>query len=143
MQWPPLAVWIRQSYRQKRILGAVFLGTFFLTAICLVSLAQQAQPTSIRPNAEIDLSRLGFRGLPASARLAAQSNLSLDFLDDDHVLLTFNPKKMFTRHPDCPPTHDDRIIHAVVLSVPDGKVVREADWYLHDHERYLWNLWAG
>jgi VWFA-related protein len=31
----------------------------------------------------------------------------------------------------------------VVLSVPDGKVVREADWYLHDHERYLWALGSG
>jgi len=75
--------------------------------------------------------------------LAAQANLSLDFVDDDHVLLTFNPKKMFTRRPDCPPTHDDRIIHAVLLSVPDGKVAREADWYLHDHERYLWALGSG
>lgn len=91
----------------------------------------------------MDLSLIGFGGLSPSARLAEQSNMSLDFLDDNHILLTFNPKKMFTRLPDCPPAHDDRIIHAAVLEVPDGKVVKEADWYLHDHRRYFWALGSG
>jgi VWFA-related protein len=99
--------------------------------------------SSQAPNAQIDISALGFSGLSASARLAEQSNMSLDFIDDDHVLLTFNPRKMFTRRAECPPTHEDRIIHAMVLSLPDGKVVREGDWYLHDPQRYLWSLGSG
>src|SRR5882762_11380661 len=78
----------------------------------------------------IDLSRVGFHPLSASARLESQANMSMDFLDDTHVLLTFNPKKMFTRLPDCPPSHDDRIIHAMILAIPSGQVVKEADWYM-------------
>jgi hypothetical protein len=69
--------------------------------------------------------------------------MSLDFVDDAHVLLTFYNKKMFMRLTSCPTNNDDRIIQAVVLEISSGKIVREADWYLHDHERYLWSLGSG
>jgi hypothetical protein len=52
-------------------------------------------------------------------------------------------KKLFRRLPDCPPTHDDRLIHAAVLEVSTGKVLTETDWYLHDARRYLWPLGSG
>jgi VWFA-related protein len=77
------------------------------------------------------------------ARLEGQANVSVDFVDNSHVLFTFNPKKLFKRLPDCPPTHDDRIIHAVIFEVPSGRVVRQADWYVHDNRRYLWPLGSG
>jgi len=125
-------------------LPAYFLILLFISYAVLQASAQElATQKSAQPHDRIDLSTLGFHSLSASARLSTQANLSLDFLDNKHVLLTFNPKKMFTRLPDCPPSHDDRIIHAVVLEVPSGKVIKEADWYLHDHERYLWTLGSG
>jgi len=77
------------------------------------------------------------------ARRSGASNLSLDFLDRDHVLFTFNPKKLFTRHPDCPATHDDRIVHAAILEISSGTVLKETDWYVHDSRRYLWTLGNG
>jgi VWFA-related protein len=125
----------------------VFL--FFLVFVPALSLSQSTGQTTPdasiqpQPQAQIDLAAAGYRGLSANARLARQSNLSLDFLDSTHILLTFNPKKMFTRLPDCPPNHDDRIIHAVILELPSGHIVKEADWYLHDHQRYLWPLGSG
>jgi len=147
MIWPRVTSLIKQSCRHRGMaheLACVsFICISLIAGTCLTGFSQQVQKAKNHPDAEIDLSAIGFHGLAASARLAAQANVSLDFVDDDHVLLTFNPKKMFTRHPECPPTHDDRLIHAVVLSVPGGKVVREADWYLHDHERYLWALGSG
>ena len=101
--------------------------------------------TGIVPTAasQIDLLPLGYAGLSAGARQAGGSNLSVDFLDSHHLLVTFNPKKLFKRLPDCPPTHADRLIHALVMEVPSGKVVKEADWYLHDLRRYVWNLGGG
>jgi hypothetical protein len=99
-----------------------------------------ATPT---PSARISLLPLGYTGLSAGARQSGGSNLSVDFLDSRHVLVTFNPKKLFTRLPECLPTHADRLIHAVVMEVPSGKVVKETDWYLHDLRRYVWNLGAG
>jgi VWFA-related protein len=99
-----------------------------------------AAPT---PSAHISLLPLGYTGLSAGARQSGGSNLSVDFLDSQHVLVTFNPKKLFKRLPECPATHADRLVHAVVLEVPSGKVARETDWYLHDLRRYVWNLGAG
>ncbi len=95
------------------------------------------------PTRQFDLSRLGFQQLSEMARRSGASNLSLDFLDRDHVLFTFNPKKLFTRHPDCPTTHDDRIIHAAILEISSGTVLKETEWYVHDSRRYLWTLGTG
>jgi VWFA-related protein len=77
------------------------------------------------------------------ARLGDDVSLSLDFVDGDHVLLTFNQRKLLQRHSECPSSHDDRLVRAVVLEVPSGRVVKSADWYLHDHRRYLWFLGSG
>src|SRR5207244_5508992 len=94
-----------------------------------------------QPAFQIDLLPLGFVGLSGAARQTA--NLTVDFLDAHHVLFTFNPKKLFPRLRDCPPTHDDRLIHAMVLELPEGRVLRETDWYLHDARRYVWALGSG
>jgi VWFA-related protein len=134
---------------QQRLVSAFSITALFLLS-CFLSgsaalpvSAEQPKKENSQPRASIDLSLVGFHPLSASARLSTQVNMSLDFVDDDHVLLTFNPKKMFTRLPDCPPSHDDRVIQVVVLEVPSGKVVKEANWYLHDHQRYLWSLGSG
>jgi VWFA-related protein len=95
------------------------------------------------PAAQINLLPLGYTGLSAGARQSDGSNLSVDFVDSRHVLVTFNPKKLFKRLPECPSTHADRLIHAVVIEVPSGKVVKETDWYLHDLRRYVWKLGSG
>jgi VWFA-related protein len=98
----------------------------------------------VKPSAVVNLSAIGYRPPSRLERLAEDTaNETVNFLDADHVLLTFNPRKMLKRLPSCPPEHDDRIVHAAVLEIPSGKVIREADWYLHDHRRYLWPLSPG
>ena len=99
--------------------------------------------TAPTPTAQIDLLPLGYGGLSAGARQSGGANLSVDFLDSNHVLVTFNPKKLFKRLPDCPSSHADRLVHAVVVAVPGGAVVKRRDWYLHDSRRYLWRLGDG
>jgi VWFA-related protein len=96
-----------------------------------------------KPSVQVDLAPAEYMGLSRGARLSGTANVSLNFLDAQHILLTFNPKKLFTRQPDCPPSHDDRLLHVAVLEVPSGKVVKQADWYLHDARRYLWELGPG
>jgi VWFA-related protein len=108
--------------------------------------AGQASATiraSGEPTARIDLAPLGYTGLSAAARQSGGANLSVDFLDGHHVLVTFNPKKLFKRLPECPPSHADRLVHAMVIEVPSGAVVKETDWYLHDARRYVWRLGEG
>jgi len=97
-----------------------------------------------KPSTRIELSTLGYHGPSRSDRLLEdEPNVSLNFVDTNHLLLTFNPRKLFQRLPGCAPEHQDRLVHAVVLEVPGGKVVHEADWYLHDRRRYLWPLGSG
>ena len=116
--------------------------------LSFASSEENARPADPKPFVVIDIASTGYPLLSRTERLAGDANVTLDFVDDNHVLLTFNPKKLFQRHPDCPPSHDDRLIRAVILEVPSGKVVQTADWYLHDHRRYLWpmgsgNFWCG
>jgi VWFA-related protein len=96
-----------------------------------------------QPVSQVDLVPLGYSGLSAAARQSGGANLSVDFFDAHHVLLTFNPKKLFKRLPECPPSHADRQVHAMVIEVPGGTVVKETDWYLHDSRRYVWRLGDG
>jgi VWFA-related protein len=72
-----------------------------------------------------------------------QPSLSLDFVDAEHVLLTFNRKQLIKRLPECSPDHEDRLMHAAVVEIPSGKIVVETDWYLHDRRRYLWAVSPG
>ena len=114
-----------------------------LLPLSFASSEENAKPTDPKPSAVIDIASTGYPLLSRTERLVGDANVTLDFVDDNHVLLTFNPKKLFQRHPDCPPSHDDRLIRAVILEVPSGKVVQTADWYLHDHRRYLWPMGSG
>lgn len=92
---------------------------------------------------EIDLSAIGYQQFSEMARRSGAVNLSLDFLGHDRLLFTFNSKRLFQRHADCPSTHDDRMVHAAVLDASTGKVLSQTDWYLHDSRRYVWPLGSG
>src|ERR1700675_548605 len=146
MLWPSenggWRVSIRRWHRlaSARIVAGVYLSVLAACVVADTSSAIEAESGAAKPAAQIALASLGYGGLSAAARQSGGSNLSVDFLDSDHVLLTFNPKKLFKRLPDCPPTHADRQVHAVVMELPSGKVVKEADWYLHDLHRYVWPL---
>lgn len=96
-----------------------------------------------RPFVQIDLSDLGYRGLSRAARFDFDANVSLDFVDANHLLLTFNQKRLFRRLRECTRDHDDRLVRAMVLEIPQATVVTQAIWYLHDHRRYLWPLNYG
>lgn len=113
-----------------------------------LGLLAQETPSTVqpapKPSSQIDLSAIGYRVPSRMDRLTeGESSVSLDYVDSNHVLLTFNRKQLFHRLPDCPPEHQDRLIHAAILELPSGKVVSEADWYLHDRRRYLWPLGPG
>lgn len=120
---------------------------FFLAALVTAGIAaddtRPLAPVTAKAVARLDLSVAGYKELSAMARRSDMVNFTIDFIDHDHILLTYNPKKMIRRLPECPPTHADHFIHAAVLDVPTGKVLHSVDWYLHDGGRYLWPLGSG
>src|ERR1700687_262442 len=84
----------------------VLIGSLLTIAVA----AQVVPPAadSAVPSRQIDLAKLGYQGLSAEGRMMTTANVTLNFVDGSHVLLTFNPKKLFQRDPKCPPSHKDR-----------------------------------
>jgi len=96
-----------------------------------------------QPAMRISLERLGFRGTPTTGllRSRAAAMVTLDFIDSDHLLFTYATRPLMTRQSEAP--NNDRMVHAEVVELPDGKVVTEKEWRLHDREVYLWPLGGG
>src|SRR5438874_8122748 len=140
-QWTP-NTWLRCGHFSKvRCLGLLLcaLALFLLTnRNCS---ADDDGPS--KASKEISLKNFGYEGLAPMARFTTQHDLTINFIDDNHLLLTYNPKKLIERHPECPPSHKDHMIEAQVLDLSSGNVVREASWYVHDEHGYLWPLGQG
>src|SRR6185437_12755549 len=105
--------------------------------------ASQKASTEEAPTASIPVGPLGFVApSPAYLNLKLSFN-SLDFIDSGHLLFTFHVNTLLKRIPGDPPDDNDQMIHAVVLDIKTGKVLRQADWRMHDRGRYLWALRDG
>jgi VWFA-related protein len=126
----------------RAVLAVVFLSSAFSPA--LLAQGNPSLTSGVRKAAaRIDLSALGYREPSRVERLSDEASVSLDFVDRDHVLLTFNPRKLVKRGTACPTDHDGHTVHAAILEAPSGKVVSQGDWYLCDQQRYLWPLGSG
>ena len=100
---------------------------------------------TMQPTVTIPVEPLGFTS-PAPFYLGTRNSLvSLDFLDEDHLLLTFRVPGLIHREHREPIGSDteERRIRALVLALPGGNVQAEAVWSLHDRRRYLWMLNNG
>ena len=95
------------------------------------------------PAFTIPVGPLGFSA-PGPNYLGLRNSLvSLDFLDEDHLLFTFRVPGLMRRDAVASTGGDERQIRAVTLALPAGRVVSEALWTVHDRVRYLWMLKDG
>ncbi len=105
--------------------------------------AASAPDAGPAPAVRIVVAPLGYIA-PSPVYLSFRLGLvSLDFIDDQHLLFTFHSNGLMERIPDDPADDDDQVIHADVLDIASGKVLRQADWRMHDREAYLWALRDG
>lgn len=102
--------------------------------------APQAAP---HPALRIPVEPLGFIPPPRFYMSYRIPESTLGFLDANHLLFTFHVSKLMRREANDPPQDMDQTIHAVVLDLPGGKVGAQADWRLHDRDRYVWMLHDG
>ena len=122
-----------------------FLG--FLVLVCLAEsklAAGQMKPAP--PSSQVDLSTLGYSGLSPLNRFTERFNLSLNFIDSDHLLFTFNAhgvKGLLERREDCALKNSCHQIRAIVIDLRNNAETAEADWYLYDYRRYLWSQGNG
>jgi hypothetical protein len=95
------------------------------------------------PAYRIDVAPLGYEP-PGAFYLTYQlSSAALSFIDDEHLLFTFRVGGLLRRVPSDHDGDDDQQIRAVVLDAPTGKVLRQAEWRMHDRSQYLWPLADG
>ena len=104
--------------------------------------AKPEQPPSQPAAFAIPVEPLGFFAPGAIYQGQRESLVSLDFLDEDHLLFTFHAPGLMHRDEN-PNAGDERQIRAVVLALPSGTVNAEGLWTLHDRGRYLWMLNDG
>ena len=99
-------------------------------------------PASQAPAFRIPVEPLGFFAPGAIYEGQRESMVSLDFLDEDHLLFTFHAPGLIRREGN-PAAANARQIRAVVLALPTGGVTSEALWSVHDRDRYLWMVNDG
>jgi hypothetical protein len=95
------------------------------------------------PTLRIPLENLGFQPLSPQLLLNGSSMLTVHYVDDKHLLFTFVTHRLIPRLPDEPEDDQDRMVDAVLLELPTGKILARTSWHLHDHAQYLWNLGHG
>jgi hypothetical protein len=113
-------------------------GLLALIFVTICALAKGPEPAT-----RILLEPLGFQTLQTQFLLAGSSMLTVDFVDEKHLLVTYSTKRLLKRLSECPPSDQDRNIDAVLLELPEGKVLARTSWRLHDRGQYLWNLGQG
>ncbi len=98
------------------------------------------------PAYTIPVTPLGFAP-PAQFYLGRRvAQVSLNFLDDEHLLFTFRVPGLIPRDAAAAGAAEnarERRIRALVLALPNGQVTAEALWSVHDQKRYLWVLEDG
>ena len=114
-----------------------------MLAACMMLAAAAALARAAEPVARIPLGPLGYQTMVPEFRLAGSSMLRVDFVDADHLLITFGMRQLMARLPGDPVDDDDRTVGAVVVELPTGKVLAKTQWRLHDRGQYLWGLGHG
>jgi hypothetical protein len=100
-------------------------------------------PKQPAPWLQLKLEALGFPGVSNAFLETGASMLTVHFIDDSHLLLTYSLRQLVPRVEGDPAGHDDREVAAEIIDLPGGKVAARTVWHLHDHQRYLWNLGHG
>jgi hypothetical protein len=111
----------------------------FLIVVPSVSVFAKGTDQPLR----IPLENLGFQRVSSQFLLNGSSMLTVHFVDEQHLLITFVVHKLIPRLPDEPEDDQDRVVDAILLELPTGKILARTSWHLHDHAQYLWDLGHG
>jgi hypothetical protein len=109
------------------------------TAVAAGAVVARDSPAPLR----IPLVPMGYQTLAPEFLLAGSSVLTVDFVDNDHLLITFAVRRLMKREVGQPANDDDRTVGAFLVELPSGKVLARTEWRLHDRSQYLWSLGRG
>ena len=115
---------------------------WLLLVLCPVVALAGDGPKSA-PYLSLPLEKLGFDAIPPRLLVGGATMFTLHFVDDTHLLLTFNSHGLIPRINDGVSQENDRLITALLLELPSGKVVAQTTWHTRDRDQYLWPLSHG
>jgi hypothetical protein len=95
------------------------------------------------PVARLELGPMGYEGLQPDYLMAGSPMLTVDFVDDAHLLVTFEVRRLMKREAKVEPGESDRTVEACLVDISSGNVLARTEWRLHDRAQYLWNLGGG
>jgi hypothetical protein len=125
--------------------GCLLSGRLRLAGILL--LASSASAAAIgrgpEPIARIELEPMGYQGLQQEHMVAGSPMLTVNFVDDNHLLVTFEVRRLMKRETNAGPGEADRTVMACLVDVASDTVVAHTEWRLHDRSQYLWDLGGG
>jgi hypothetical protein len=127
------------------MLSAAHLRLLFCFAVAMLcAAAAQAQSGADVPDATIPLDGLGYQPPPAHILLMeGYAVSSLHYVDEHHLLFTYNARTLIKRMPDDSPDEAPQNVNALLMEIPSGKVLARTQWRLHDHGQYLWPVGEG
>jgi hypothetical protein len=123
--------------------GMRALPALLAVVVCAVCYASGPKQNGPDPDVRIAVGPLGYMAPSPFYLTSRLSSISLDFIDNNHLLFTFRQPGLMKRLPNEPRDDDDQMIRALVLELPSGKVDSSAEWRMHDRSRYLWRLSNG
>lgn len=132
---------IRTSLASRRPISLALL--LALLPIASPPRAAFAMAAKQPPPQRILLESLGFQGISTRYLLSGATMLTLDYVDNQHLLVTFGVPRLMRRLPGDPPEDEDRVVDAVLLELPSGRELARTEWRFHDVGQYLWNLGNG
>ena len=126
---------------------SVRLHAIALPVLLLFTGAAQAA-RGPEPPQRIPLEPFGYQPIASRYLLGGATMLTLDYVDNQHILVTFGVPKLMQRLADCPPDDEDRVVKAVLLELPSkelpsGRELGHTEWRFHDFGEYLWDLGGG
>jgi len=69
--------------------------------------------------------------------------LTVNFVDSDHLLVTYSLRGLVPRVEGDREGDQDRMVAALLIELPSGKILDRTQWRMHDYGRYLWSLGEG
>ncbi len=95
------------------------------------------------PPQRLPLTPFGFQTISERYLLQGATMLTVDFVDNTHLFVTFGISRLMPRLAECPADDEDRTVKAVLLEIPSGRELASTEWRFHDLGQYLWNLGDG
>jgi hypothetical protein len=105
--------------------------------------AANAPANAAQPEVSIPVQALGYLPSGALPAFYYHALVGVHFIDETHLLFTFDIKSLLRRDDTCSASDSQRMVRAVVLDIPSGKVEKQTEWELYDFDDYLWGLGNG